>query len=82
LLSRRGRSLPANASGLDTHRDSIKQLMLPILNQRRATLSRAFRVELDHREKDGSMAKDTTHDTFPEKHPIHQVCSASRRVIS
>eukprot|EP01047_Picozoa_sp_COSAG01_P111684 COSAG01_NODE_40450_length_463_cov_1.472527_1_plen_76_part_10 len=23
LLSRRGRSLPANASGLDTHRDSI-----------------------------------------------------------
>jgi hypothetical protein len=31
LLSRRGRSLPANASGFDTHRDSSKQVSWTIV---------------------------------------------------
>jgi hypothetical protein len=34
LLSRRGRSLPASASGFDTHRDSIQAIAVPAPTER------------------------------------------------
>jgi hypothetical protein len=61
LMSRRGRSLPANASGLDTHRDSITSRF-------DCRYLRGARMQLHH-----DHPRDPRHDTHPAAAGVHAV---------